>query len=626
MDNYPFATKAYLGIDNIHVMRDSLHKIYDALKDSDISSLPPSRDHLMKSNWLKHIAGILDGAALIARQVGLNHSHVLIHCSDGWDRTSQLSALAQLCLDPYYRTLEGFMVLVEKDWLAFGHNFRLRGGVLGSKDWFRVENQGMSMPNLGRGGGNGNEDMEEEWAQGEGQQQGHGGGGAGKAIENAFNSAKGFFNRGNTDKKDKDDDTSSPTDPTRNNPALPPTTSPYKQSDYETVNPKETSPVFHQFLDATYQLLYQHPTRFQFNERFLRRLLYHSHSAQYGTFLFNSEKERIDLHAAERTRSVWEYFLAREQEFLNPKYDATVDDNVRGKERLLFPRKEEVRWWSECFNRPDSEMNPAQTQQQQAAMLGREFRRSTSVLTGVEAAGGVSRSTTASALTDGGLGGLSIPGNIDIGATMSSGIAALAAGLSSLGMRGEKGASAQQQQQQQQKEDEMKNHSPQGQERRKLHSQPQPLNHATPETDHDELHPITTTNTNNTTNNDPNDAGMGEGDDDLETPSFYRDPLAEEIRELYAKVRSGSGLSRTGSQSQSQSQSQSHTPSSVHAGNLAAEQDNDKKNEKEEKDKDKDEGDEMWVKPRNPLLDPLLGEEVVDGEFLGKPKGRGRNI
>lgn len=28
---------------------------------------------------------------------------VLIHCSDGWDRTSQLSSLAQLCLDPYYR-------------------------------------------------------------------------------------------------------------------------------------------------------------------------------------------------------------------------------------------------------------------------------------------------------------------------------------------------------------------------------------------------------------------------------------------------------------------------------------------------------------------------------------------
>ncbi|KMU89858.1 myotubularin [Coccidioides immitis H538.4] len=137
MDNYKFATKVYLGIDNIHVMRDSLNRVIDALKDSDVTSLGPNRDQLARSGWLKHITGLLDGAALIARQVGLQHSHVLIHCSDGWDRTSQLSALSQLCLDPYYRTLEGFMVLVEKDWLSFGHMFRHRSGHLNSEKWFK---------------------------------------------------------------------------------------------------------------------------------------------------------------------------------------------------------------------------------------------------------------------------------------------------------------------------------------------------------------------------------------------------------------------------------------------------------------------------------------------------------
>jgi hypothetical protein len=35
----------------------------------------------------------------------LNGKNVLVHCSDGWDRTSQLSSLSQLLLDPYYRTL-----------------------------------------------------------------------------------------------------------------------------------------------------------------------------------------------------------------------------------------------------------------------------------------------------------------------------------------------------------------------------------------------------------------------------------------------------------------------------------------------------------------------------------------
>ena len=31
---------------------------------------------------------------------------MLVHCSDGWDRTPQIVALAELMLDPYYRTLE----------------------------------------------------------------------------------------------------------------------------------------------------------------------------------------------------------------------------------------------------------------------------------------------------------------------------------------------------------------------------------------------------------------------------------------------------------------------------------------------------------------------------------------
>ena len=39
---------------------------------------------------------------------------LLRNFTDGWDRTSQLTSLAQLLLDPYYRTLTGFAILIEK--------------------------------------------------------------------------------------------------------------------------------------------------------------------------------------------------------------------------------------------------------------------------------------------------------------------------------------------------------------------------------------------------------------------------------------------------------------------------------------------------------------------------------
>ncbi|GAP86417.2 putative protein phosphatase [Rosellinia necatrix] len=334
MEYYPFAKKAYLNIDNIHVMRESLNTVIEAIKDGDISKLPPNRELLIKSNWLKHIRGVLDGSGLIARQVGINHSHVLIHCSDGWDRTSQLSALSQLMLDPFYRTIDGFVILVEKDWLSFGHMFQQRSGPLGHEKWFVVERDAMA---------------------GLAIQPGDSDGRAGEALENALAGARRFFHRTRNQDSSGDMDGDSSGSPPDENPQA--KKSSESSAAVESTRPNEISPVFHQFLDATWQLLRQHPTRFEFNERFLRRLLYHLYAGQYGTFLYNSEKQRIDSHAHEKTRSVWDYFLSRKHEFLNPDYDATVDDRQSGRERLLFPKLADIRWWAQCFGRSDSEMN-----------------------------------------------------------------------------------------------------------------------------------------------------------------------------------------------------------------------------------------------------------------------------
>ncbi|POV96803.1 hypothetical protein PSTT_15428 [Puccinia striiformis] len=91
-----------------------------AIDESFVNGTPLSLDSLKRSAWLKHIGEILEVTFLIEQTVHVYNSHVLIRCSDGWDSSSQLSALSQVCLDPYYRTSEGFAFLVEKERLSFG--------------------------------------------------------------------------------------------------------------------------------------------------------------------------------------------------------------------------------------------------------------------------------------------------------------------------------------------------------------------------------------------------------------------------------------------------------------------------------------------------------------------------
>lgn len=52
---------------------------------------------------------VLSGAIQVADKVS-NGNSVVVHCSDGWDRTAQLTSLAMLMLDSHYRTLRGFQV------------------------------------------------------------------------------------------------------------------------------------------------------------------------------------------------------------------------------------------------------------------------------------------------------------------------------------------------------------------------------------------------------------------------------------------------------------------------------------------------------------------------------------
>lgn len=75
--------------------------------------------------WVSQVSLLLRVTNRVAARLSTGTS-VLIHCSGGWDRTAQICGLVQLISDPYYRTLDGFRTLVQKDWLSFGHKFAER--------------------------------------------------------------------------------------------------------------------------------------------------------------------------------------------------------------------------------------------------------------------------------------------------------------------------------------------------------------------------------------------------------------------------------------------------------------------------------------------------------------------
>lgn len=252
--NYTNIQFQFLGIENIHVMRNSLQKLLEAseiINQSNIQFL----NTLEKSEWLKHIKTVIDTSIFISEAVNDQNVNVVVHCSDGWDRTAQTCALSSLLLDPYYRSIHGFQILIEKEWLMFGHKFTHRNGHI-------YENE--------------------------------------KSLN-------------------------------------------------------EISPIFHQFLESVWQLAQQFPCAFEFNERFLTLLLEHVYSCQFGTFIGNCEKERLDLKLAETTFSLWDYIQYKINDYINPLYKP----NSIYSNQVLRPdtRPQMLKYWKALYNRFELNLN-----------------------------------------------------------------------------------------------------------------------------------------------------------------------------------------------------------------------------------------------------------------------------
>ena len=123
----------FCNIENIHKAREAIEKTEELCTSEKEMTNKTFWSQFEATRWLDFIMITLKITNEIANLVS-EGNNVLIHCSDGWDRTPQLVTMSQILLDPYFRTFMGFAVLIEKNWLGFGHQFAKRSGMLEKKN------------------------------------------------------------------------------------------------------------------------------------------------------------------------------------------------------------------------------------------------------------------------------------------------------------------------------------------------------------------------------------------------------------------------------------------------------------------------------------------------------------
>ena len=101
-------------------------------------------------------------------------------------------------------------------------------------------------------------------------------------------------------------------------------------------NDDQASPIFLQFLDCVAQLVSMFPSFFEFNGRYPMLVAKHIWSCRFGTFLGNTECERVAGDFRGRTNCLWTYLAENSEHLTSPYYSPSWCPRA-GDDKLFLP-------------------------------------------------------------------------------------------------------------------------------------------------------------------------------------------------------------------------------------------------------------------------------------------------
>ena len=137
---YQYCEYEYLGVRSLKKLKNKIESVWSLARicQEEVATHHQRNEKITVAiidalrdpraiEWVLTLKQIIRASRRIVQLVQQGSS-VIVHCPQGRDRSPLAISLAMLQLDPFHRTIEGFEILVEKEWSSAGHQFQTRCG------------------------------------------------------------------------------------------------------------------------------------------------------------------------------------------------------------------------------------------------------------------------------------------------------------------------------------------------------------------------------------------------------------------------------------------------------------------------------------------------------------------